>query len=76
MARQLEVLPKDGRSSGYPWDEWTDGSVWLAEPGTDYTCSTANFRSLLWKTAQRKGLTVTVRAHADGVAFQFAEVAA
>ena len=31
------VVPVSKNQSSFPWDLWTDGSIWKVESGVDYT---------------------------------------
>lgn len=61
----------------YPWDEWTDGSVWELVEGVDFHCSAETMRGQI-KVRQRKenrlATTSVHRATEDSparVIFQF-----
>jgi hypothetical protein len=77
MARVIDQLPDSRRRrSLYPWDEWTDGRVWVALAGEDYTVKHGGFRSAAGSEAKRRGLHVRTRNVYEGdeqigVAFQF-----
>ena len=60
-----------GRESKYPWDEWTDGQVYLAEQDKDYTCKLESFRDGLREHGHRNEMKVRTRVHPEGVVFQF-----
>jgi hypothetical protein len=44
VAERIAELNKQATKAKYPWDEWTDGSVWVAYAGQDYNCSDQSFR--------------------------------
>src|SRR6266540_2767348 len=77
MARRLKKFPGDPMPSTrrYPWDEWTDGSVWEIRRGEDYDVATENMRVNLHMKA--KGLAARVRTkkvrdeQGEGLVFQF-----
>jgi hypothetical protein len=61
----------------YPWDEWTDGSVWEITRGVDFDCDAETMRGQI-KVRQRKDGTnarTSVHRGVDGqpdrVVFQF-----
>lgn len=55
-------LPRgSGPTSKYPWEQWSDGSVWYALEGVDYTCKPIAFRDALAKRAGRTNKKVVVR---------------
>jgi hypothetical protein len=77
MARRLDKFPADEAPSTrrYPWDDWTDGSVWEIRHGEDYDVATENMRVNLHMKAD--GLAMKVRTkkirdeHGEGLVFQF-----
>lgn len=80
MAERLKKLPAKSRGPGrppkYPWDQWSDGSVWRATSGTDFDCSRDGFVDALRQFAHRNRdrLRVSVRMsndEPDVVIFQF-----
>lgn len=77
MARRLSEFPGDHRvgKAKYPWDEWTDGSVWEIRRGDDYDVATENMRVNLHMKADalsRKVRTSKVRLNdGEGLVFQF-----
>lgn len=72
MARVIDKLPGEHQAHGkYPWSEWTDGQVWLAVAGEDFTCAPESFRAVLHNRATFERLSVSVRKCPDGMAFQF-----
>lgn len=82
MARTLEkyTFTCDRRGRGrpalYPWDQWTDGRIYEATRGTDYTNTTKAFVSTLRAHASRKKLRIKldIRKTSNGrekVIFQF-----
>jgi hypothetical protein len=64
-----------GRPDKYPWAEWTDGGVWEARQGFEFTCSPANFASALYKRKYRDASIIDVHINVEGdtgvVYFQF-----
>lgn len=50
-----------GINTGYPWDEWLDGSVWRLTPKVDFPCSVESFRSLASKAANIRHGKITTR---------------
>jgi len=56
----------------YPWDEWTDGSTWIATPNEDFTCKVSSFRAALYDYATRGNMRVHSTVLDSGeVKFQF-----
>lgn len=45
----------------YPWDAWTDGSVWEVQNGRDFTCLPDYFQSSLYRVAKQRGMKVRSR---------------
>lgn len=61
------------RASKYPWQQWTDGQVWVATEGTDFTVTPAMFRASLYRVARQYDVVVRTSIRDDGsVVFQFA----
>lgn len=60
MAERIEEFPAEQRppTRRYPWDDWTDGSVWRLVRGEDYDQETDQFRNRLYPQAHRRGLKV------------------
>ena len=92
MATKLKEWPsvqkkKKHPASKYPWEKWSDGSIWRCVRGQDYTSSSASFRQLISQTAKDLGkkarTKVELAKDEDGkemdgsvVVFQFFEVKA
>jgi hypothetical protein len=57
----------------YPWDDWTNGSVWRVHQGDDFQCSPRSFRTYLFAKAKALGMKVTTAIVSSpvGVEFQF-----
>lgn len=74
MATKLAALPK---KSGHPWDEWTDGSVWLIQRGADFPGKVESMRTRLYGKARELGkdLDIRVNKDAESIAFQFVDKA-
>lgn len=78
MGRRLDTFPQE-RSHGqrrYPWDEWSDGSVWEIRRGADYDVATENMRVNLHIKADSLRCKVRTRkfrdgSHGEGLIFQF-----
>ena len=47
-----------GRKAIYPWREWTNGEVWIATKGEDFTVSMTSFQTGLSNRATRENLAV------------------
>jgi hypothetical protein len=71
VAEVVATLPGSRRGTKYPWSDWTNGQVWLAKEGKDFTCGVSGFRSALCIAAGRRGLKVSARVRPEGVYFQF-----
>lgn len=73
MAKKLKTFEfTRTRTSTYPWDEWTDGSIYQAFPGDDFTCKVESFRSTLSGVAAARTMKVRSKLESDGsVVFQF-----
>lgn len=78
MAERLTEYDFDAKAphvSKYPWDQWTDGSIWKVESGKDFTCKVETFRTLLTQRATDSGLSVKVRFEKEAkktwIVFQF-----
>jgi hypothetical protein len=50
-----------GRPAKYPWEEWTNGSVWEIVQGQDYDVSTENMRVNLHLRAGKEDKKVITR---------------
>lgn len=72
MAERVEGATEPRRRRWYPWQEWTDGKVWRAKEGEDFSCSPASFQTALHLRARQQGLTVTTGSPEQGIIeFQF-----
>ncbi|MFB6548693.1 hypothetical protein [Streptomyces sp. NPDC056405] len=60
-----------GAPSKYPWDEWTDGSMWHLKQGIDYQTTTKVFRDTVYNVARRRGQKVHTRELDDGIVITF-----
>lgn len=60
MAERIEEFPAEQRppTRRYPWDQWTDGSVWKLVRGEDFDQEIDQFRNRLYPQAHRRGLKV------------------
>jgi hypothetical protein len=66
MAEQLDTdRPK--RRRFYPWPEWTNGKVWRARQGEDFTVTTASFQTALHQRARHQGICVQTGSPEKGV---------
>jgi hypothetical protein len=71
MASRTEEQ-KPRRRRFYPWDLWTDGAVWKAEEGKDFTCSVQNFQTALHQRARLEKMKVETGSPEPGIVeFQF-----
>jgi hypothetical protein len=74
MAERVEGATEPRRRRWYPWDLWTDGSVWSAKKNEDFNCSPASFQTALHLRARQQGLSVVTGSPEPGVVeFQFSE---
>jgi hypothetical protein len=65
MAKRLKSFPKvvGGRRPKYPWDEWTDGSIWELRGGQDFEVAAYAMQAMLHGKARKLGLTVKTRSY-------------
>jgi hypothetical protein len=76
MAERVQGAEGPRRRRWYPWDKWTDGSVWRATQTEDFTCSPSSFQTALHQRARQQGLDVTTGSPEPGIVeFQFVEKA-
>ena len=74
MAQRLEqfsadpVRPTSKNQSNFPRDQWTDGTIWKAEAGVDYT-SQRGLLAALTKRAKRDGKNLLIVRHEVSVEF-------
>jgi hypothetical protein len=63
------------RPTKYPWDEWTDGSIWQILQGRDYDVATRSVQASLFSHATSTDLRVRTRRvfvdGRDGLVFQY-----
>ena len=72
MAERLQDAQRPRRRTFYPWAEWTDGSVWRALKGEDFTCDVNHFQTALHQRARQEGKQVeTGSPEKDVVEFRF-----
>ncbi|WML79165.1 hypothetical protein [Streptomyces sp. VNUA74] len=62
---------RPGAPQKYPWEDWTDGSMWHLLQGIDYQTSTKGFRAVVHQAAQRYGLKVHTRETDRGLVVTF-----
>ena len=67
------MAPKIGRLPKYNWNELTDGSIWEATQGKDFTSTPISFRTLLRYQAKIRSLKVEVHVSGNIVWFQFSK---
>lgn len=62
MAEKLDTFPQKVQrvERKYPWRQWTDGSIWKAKQGEDFTCEPNSFVSSLRAKASNPKLRVKV----------------
>ena len=66
MAERLEV-DRPRRRTFYPWGQWTDGAVWRARLGEDFTCDPHHFQTALHQRARQEGMIVETGTPEPGV---------
>jgi hypothetical protein len=59
------------RTSRYPWEEWTDGSIWRIKQGEDFDTKVVSMVGTLYSKAKSRGLKVVLAYKDDAVEFQF-----
>lgn len=64
------VVPVSKNQSSFPWDLWTDGSIWKVESGVDYT-SQRGLLAALTKRAKKDGKKIRIVRHEAAVEFAF-----
>ena len=64
------VRPTNKNQSNFPWAMWTDGSIWKAQSGVDYT-SQRGLLAALTKRAKRDGKDIRFVRYEDSVEFVF-----
>ncbi len=50
-----------GAGAKYPWDEWLDGSQWIAKAGEDFTCPVGRFRVTVTAAARKRGMVARAK---------------
>lgn len=59
----------------YPWDDWTDGSIWIIRRGDDYTCEQKAMKVGLYREAAKRHLRVRMSSimfgDQEALVFQF-----
>jgi hypothetical protein len=72
MAKRVKGATEPRRRRFYPWQDWTDGTVWSAKEGEDFTCNPASFQTALHLRARQQGLIVSTGSPEPGIIeFQF-----
>jgi hypothetical protein len=77
MAQRLDAFPGEPARGQrrYPWEEWTDGSVWEIRRSEDYDVATENMRVNLHMRADSLSRKVRTHKfhdeHGQGLIFQF-----
>jgi hypothetical protein len=54
-----------GRTPIYPWEQWTDGQIRELVQGEDFYSEATSFRTLIHRTARRRGLKAKTRISDD-----------
>jgi hypothetical protein len=74
MARRVDSF-EDEQTRRYPWDQWTDGSIWEIRRSEDYDVATENMRVNLHERAKSQALVVKTKKVGDddweGLRFRF-----
>lgn len=75
LNRELSPTVRSRRAGGhpgiYPWDEWTNGGVWLLKRGEDFDVKASGFRAQLNQQASKRGMKVSTRVRGEAIEFQF-----
>lgn len=58
---ETAVPPHQRGIARYPWHEWTDGSWWVIEQGTDFSLSINSMRSTLYLRATQENKALDIR---------------
>lgn len=62
----LDEFPNHmGRTPIYPWEQWTDGQIRELVQGEDFYSEATSFRTLIHRTARRRGLKAKTRISDD-----------
>jgi hypothetical protein len=71
MATKLAEMPAKRRV--HPWEEWTDGSVWLIKRHEDFPGKVESLRVRLYSKARElgKALDILVDKKAETITFRF-----
>lgn len=62
-----------GNIRKYDWNEVTDGSIWQAKQGEDFTCTTASFQNQVRNQAKTRHLKAHIEIRDKTVRFQFSK---
>lgn len=75
MAKKLKKFEfrTNGSNIRYPWDKWTDGSIWQLTAGGDFTTTPKTFRTAVYAHAKSIGKRARVNIDGDTVTLQFYE---
>ena len=75
MAERVAKFPEgvsESRKRKYPWEEWTDGSIWVITRGVDFKVGIDVMRMTLYNRARLAGTKVEVRRVSESIlAFQY-----
>lgn len=76
MAKKLDYFDfSNPRRSKYPWDTWTDGSIWQVEYGEDFDCMPKGLIASLQGKAKRSHRKVQAKIVGETtVVFRFLPV--
>lgn len=73
MAKVVNAVPPSARGPRgqlYPWEEWFDGQVWELTQGEDFKPSMKVFRDIVYQTASRHGVRVSVNVRGNKLYIQ------
>lgn len=59
------------RGGIYPWDDWTDGSVWRLVRGQDFIVPLDDMRANVYGEASRRGLKAKTTVRDGDLIIQF-----
>lgn len=73
VVKQFDGWIRGGNTNKYPWEQWTDGRVWVVTRGEDFTAAIGSFAMSCYQRAHRDGRRVRIRKNEDEgtVHFQF-----
>lgn len=67
MAEQIEAFSAHAEYRKYPWEQFTNQSIWRVKQGVDFTCDCNSFISALRQKATRMGMKLRTSRPEEGV---------